>query len=542
MKNKMIGWAVHVLLGVSSVSAFAHGGHDMSESASHLGTVSFKTSCSESAQHEFERGLSLLHSFYYPESVKSFSQVVTLDPSCAIGYWGIAISQLPNPLVGPWDAATMQRGLDAVNAGKALHTGTQREHDWLSALEPFFKNYQTVDQVTRTKRYEHAMAALAKKYPQDVEAKIFHALALIETFDHKSMKPLVKAIDILEPLNERYPDHPGITHYLIHAYDFPPLAKRGMAAADKYSKIAPDAPHALHMPSHIYSMLGAWNRSISSNIASAKSAGEYAAKSGMNGTPAAILHAYDFMEYAYLQLGQYDQAMSLVKASHELEGKPLQGAAPVGYMALAAIPARYYLERRDWVGASQLQVVDNPFAPALAVTHFARAMGECHSGALSGAQEDIKNLAAISDDLRSHGQAYWADQVDVQRKAAGAWCEFATSPRHAQALEAMRAAADQEDSSLKDVAMENRLYPMRELYADMLLADGQSKAALDEYRISLRASPNRLAGLYSEFRAAVAVGNAADIVNAAKRLSALGRQSKVPRPEFSEADQITSRL
>lgn len=542
MSRKMTGWAVQWALAVCSAGAFAHGGHDMGDAAPRLGTVSFKTSCNAAAQQGFEHGLSLLHSFYYPESVKTFTEVVKRDPSCAIGYWGIAISQLPNPLVGPWDAATLQRGLDAVNAGKALGTGTQRERDWLAALEPFFKDYQSVDQDTRTRRYEHAMAALSKKYPQDVEAKIFDALALIETFDHKSMAPLVKAIDILEPLNERFPDHPGITHYLIHAYDFPPLATRGLAAADKYAKIAPAAPHALHMPSHIYSMLGAWNRSIASNTASAKSAGEYAAKSKMNGTPTPLLHAYDFMEYAYLQLGQYDQAMNIVNATQVLEGKPLIGAAPVGYMAMAAVPARYYLERKDWAGAAQLKATDYPFSPARAVTHFARALGACRSGASSSAQADIQQLAVIRDDLRAHNQSYCADQVDIQRQAALAWCAFDATAQHAAALEQMHAAADREDSSQKDVAMENRLYPMRELYADMLLSDGQAASALREYRVSLRSSPNRLSGLYGAYRSAIASGNATDIIDSAKRLSALGKQSKTTRPEFTEADMVTSAL
>src|SRR5215475_5385835 len=230
-----------------------------------LGRVHFKTSCTPEAQKEFERALAMLHSFFFPETVKAFNAIPTTDPKCAIAYWGIAISQRPNPLVGPFDAATLKRGLDAIEKGESIGAKTGRERDWLAALKEFYKNYDTVDQDTRTQNYEKAMEALAKKYPDDVEAKVFWALALNETFDHKSMDPLVKAIQILEPLDRKYPDHPGITHYLIHSYDFAPIAKRGVPFANKYAKIAPSAPHALHMPSHIYSMVGMWEESLASN-------------------------------------------------------------------------------------------------------------------------------------------------------------------------------------------------------------------------------------------------------------------------------------
>ena len=206
-----------------------------------LGRVLFKTSCTTEAQKQFDRALAMLHSFYFPETVKAFNAIPEADPACAIAYWGIAISQRPNPLVGPWDAATLKRGLDAIEKGEAVGTKTQRERDWLAALKEFYKDYDKVDQDRRTKNYERAMAALSSKYPNDVEAKVFHALALNEIFDHKSMEPLLKAIAILTPLDKKYPDHPGITHYLIHSYDFAPIAQKGLPAADKYARIAPAA-------------------------------------------------------------------------------------------------------------------------------------------------------------------------------------------------------------------------------------------------------------------------------------------------------------
>src|SRR6266581_6736940 len=262
-----------------------------------LGRVHFKTSCSPEAQRQFERALAMLHSFFFPETVKAFTAIPAIDPSCAIAYWGIAISQRPNPLVGPFDTATLKRGLDAIEKGEAIGSKTQRERDWLAALKEFYKDYDKVDQDTRTGNYAKAMERLAAKYPDDVEAKIFHALALNEMFDHKSMDPLVKAIKILEPIDKKYPDHPGITHYLIHSYDFAPIAQRGLPAANKYAKIAPAAPHAQHMPSHIYSMVGMWEESVMSNLRSVKVANDYAAANKMDGVLAGVPHAYDFMQY-----------------------------------------------------------------------------------------------------------------------------------------------------------------------------------------------------------------------------------------------------
>src|SRR5712691_8258114 len=243
-----------------------------------FGRVLFKTSCSPDAQKQFERALAMLHSFFFPETIKAFSAIPETDPSCAIAYWGIAISQRPNPLVGPFDAATLKRGLDAIEKGEAIGAKTQRERDWLAALKEVYKDYDKVDQDTRSRNYEKAMETLAKKYPDDVEAKVFWALALNESFDHKSMEPLLKAIKILEPLDKKYPDHPGITHYLIHSYDFPPLATRGVATANKYAKIAPSAPHAQHMPSHIYTMVGMWDASIASNQKAIVVANDYVLK------------------------------------------------------------------------------------------------------------------------------------------------------------------------------------------------------------------------------------------------------------------------
>jgi tetratricopeptide (TPR) repeat protein len=499
-----------------------------------LGRVLFKTSCSADAQQQFERALAMLHSFFFPETVKAFTAIPQTDPSCAIAYWGIAISQRPNPLVGPFDVATLKRGLDAIEKGESIGPKTQRERDWLAALKEYYKAYDTVDQDTRTKNYAKAMEALAKKYPDDVEAKIFWALALNETFDHKSMDPLVKAVAILEPIDKKYPDHPGVTHYLIHSYDFAPIAKRGIPAANKYAKIAPAAPHAQHMPSHIYSMVGMWEESVVSNWRSVAVANEYAAKAKLDGTLGGVPHAYDFMSYAYLQMGQDVKARSLIQEAASIKkviGVPLAGAT-----ARASVPARYMLERQDWAGAAQLQPQSTGFPMAEAITHFARAMGAARSGDPTAAQADIEKLKEQRAVLEKANQGYWAGQVEVQIIAAQAWLAQGQGQK-SEALKLMREAADLEDASEKHVAMENRLYPMRELLGDMLMAQGEAAAALTQYEKSLENAPMRLRGFYGAAKAAEAAGDPKKARAYYEKLAKLTRNADGDRPELRDLKQ-----
>ncbi|HJX19930.1 MAG TPA: hypothetical protein VJ454_02995, partial [Steroidobacteraceae bacterium] len=328
------------LLAVLSLFAFTTSNALAHDEREGFGKVLFKTSCSPQAQKEFERALAQLHSFDFPETLKSFAAIPQTDPGCAISYWGLAVATRPNPLVGPWDAATLKRGLDAVEKGEAIGAKTQRERDWLAAIKEFYKDFDKVDQDTRTRNYEKAMEALSKKYPSDVEAKVFHALALNEIFDHKGMAPLLKAISILEPLNKKYPDHPGITHYLIHSYDFAPLARKGVPVANKYAKIAPSASHAQHMPSHIYSILGRWEDSIRSNQNAVKASRDYAAKNAPGTTFAQEPHAQDFMAYAYLQLGQ-DREARRVAGELQAVGK-FSGARNYGSDTGMMAPASRY--------------------------------------------------------------------------------------------------------------------------------------------------------------------------------------------------------
>src|SRR6266566_8271233 len=520
------------LLAVLSLFAFTTSNALAHDEREGFGKVLFRTSCTPQAQKEFERALAQLHSFDFPETVKAFSAIPQTDPSCAIAYWGLAVATRPNPLVGPWDAATLKRGLDAVEKGEAIGAKTQRERDWLAAIKEFYRDFDKVDQDTRTGNYEKAMEALTKKYPGDVEAKVFHALALNEIFDHKDMAPLLKAISILEPLDKKYPEHPGVTHYLIHSYDFAPLARKGVPVANKYAKIAPSASHAQHMPSHIYSMVGMWQESIASNLKSVAVASEYAAKAKLDGVLVGVPHSYDFMQYAHLQLGQDAKARELIGENAKIS--KVLGPVSAGNTARAAVPARYALERQDWKGAAQLQPLGTPFPAAEAITHFARAMGAARSGDAAAAEADIAKLKQLREGLLEVKQGYWAEQIEVQILGAQAWLEQARSNKD-EALKFMRTAADLEDGSAKHIAMENRLYPMRELLGDLLLELQQPETALTEYETSLVSTPNRLRGLYGAASAAKAANQPEKATVYFRKLAEMTKDADADRVEISEA-------
>src|SRR5437867_4765524 len=530
-------------------TSFAH--DDPSEAASSppgkFGRVSFPTSCAPAAQVQFDRALAMLHSFFFPETVKAFEAIPQTDPGCAIAYWGLAVSQRPNPLVGPFDAATLKRGFDAVEKGEAIGAKTQRERDWLAAIREFYKDYATVDQDTRAKNYERAMEALVARYPDDLEAKIFYALALNETYDHKDKNyaALLKAARLLEEVEPKLPDHPGVTHYIIHSYDFAPIAQRGVGAADRYAQIAPDSPHAVHMPSHIHSQVGLWDKSIAAIERSIAVSRAYMARVKLDGLYGAIPHAWDFMEYAYLQLGRDDLAKAVMDESNAVD--KLYAPRQLSYSAPSAIPARYMLERQDWKGAAALQpspLVTKAAAAspaALAITHFARAMGAARSGDAAAAQADIDKLLAIRSGLEKANQAYWAGQVEIQILAAQGWLAQARDDK-AQARQRLAAAADLEDASEKHVTMEHRLYPAREQYADLLLMQGDSAEALKHYEASLASTPNRLRGWYGAAKAAQAGGDKGKAAAYFSKLAELTRSAGTDRAEVREARmQVASR-
>jgi tetratricopeptide (TPR) repeat protein len=495
------------------------------------GTVHFPVSCRPGVQAQFERAVAMLHSFFYPETIKAFEAIIATDPDCAMAYWGLAMSQRPNPLVPPWPAENLKRGLEAIAKGKPL-AKTDRERDWLAAAEPAFAAYDSVPTTTRSERYEAAMERLVAKYPEDKEAAIFYALALLEAVDHrdKTYARQRKAGAIMEPIERAQPDHPGLAHYIVHAYDFEPLAARGVPAADKYARVAPAAPHAQHMPSHIYSMLGRWEDSIRSNQAAVKASREYAAKNFPGTTFAQEPHAQDFMAYAYLQLGQDREARRVVDELAAIT--KLSGARNYGRDTGQVAPAaRYVLERAAWSEALALPVRTDTYAYAQAMPRFVRAVGAARLGKPDVANDEIAQLQTLS---KAGENSYWSEQVHVLLLAASGW-QARAAGRNDEALKLMKAAADLEDATEKHVAMENRLYPMREMLGDMLLESGQPAAALQAYEASLHAAPNRLRGFYGAARAAKAAGDSTKAREYFQKVAALGKNADPERVEVKEA-------
>ena len=504
---------------------------DAAAQTSQFGTVHFPTSCRPAVQGEFERAVAMVHSFFFPATIKAFEAVITADPDCAMAYWGLALSQRPNPLVPPWPPESLKRGLDTIQKGKAV-AKTERERDWLAALETAFAGYETVPTRTRSERYEQAMEQLAKKYPDDKEAAIFYALALLEAVDHadKTYARQIKAGAILETIDRAQPNHPGLTHYIIHAYDFKPLATRGVPAADKYAKVAPSAPHAQHMPSHIYTVLGRWDDSIRSNQNAVKASREYAAKNAPGTTFAQEPHAQDFMAYAHLQLDQDREARRIVAELAAIT--KFSGARNYGRDTGEAAPAaRYVLERAAWPEALDLRVRTDMYAYAQAMPRFVRAVGGAKLGKLDVAKEEITQLQALSKGAEN---SYWAEQIQVLVIAASAWHARAEGKAD-EAVKLMRSAADLEVSSEKHVAMENRLYPMREMLGDLLVETNQPALALQAYEASLQTAPNRLRGFYGAAKSAKAAGESARAREYFEKVVALARNADPERAEVQEA-------
>jgi hypothetical protein len=528
---------------LATVPALAQSEHADHAAGENLGAVHFPISCSPEAQRQFDRAVAMLHSFYYPETIKAFTAIATVEPSCAMAYWGVAISQRPNPLVAPFPPDVLQQGWAAIEKARAAHAETRRERDWIDALAVFFRDYDTVDQKKRTAQYEAAMARLHEKYPRDTEAAVFYALALNEAVDltDKSYSRQLKAAAILEGLQRQLPDHPGIPHYLIHSYDYAPIATKGLPAARRYAGLAPSSPHALHMPSHIFSTLGMWQDAIRSDLASvdafdALNAHADAAASA-NGTPNPLaFHSLDFLANAYLQLGQDQRAKAIVDARNAMSGYPAS-IRYSGHTAFAAIPVRYAIERSAWAEAAALQPALTPYPQAESITWFGRALGAARSGDLAGARLDLAEIARLRDQLASTHDSYWTEQLDIQRKAAGAWIELGEK-KVDEAIESMREAADREDHTEKHVAMENRLSPMRELLGELLLEANRPGEAAREFELSLRIAPNRFRSLAGAAQAADMSGDRARARVYYQQLVALARDADTERPALTRAREF----
>jgi predicted Zn-dependent protease len=507
-----------------------------------LGEVNLPISCSPAAQQKFNRAVAMQHSFFFPETVKAFTAIAETEPSCAMAYWGIAISQRPNPLVGPFPGDVLKRGWEAIGQARAASQKTEREIAWIEALAAYYQDYATVPQQKRTANYEAAMAQLWERYPDDAEAGIFYALALNEAADpaDKTYVRQLKAAAILEKLEAKYPDHPGIPHYIIHSYDYPELAMLGVLAASRCARLAASAPHALHMPSHIYSTLGMWQEAINSDRAADDETIAYTAR--VNPQAAADpaknpgrYHFLDFLTNAYLQLGQDQQAKRIVDARDSVAEYPA-GFRYSGHTAFAAIPVRYAFERAAWVDAAALAIPKTPFAQAEAIAWFGRAIGAARSGDMTKAKEAIDQLGVLKDRLAKANDDYWTGQVVIQQQAARAWPALAEG-RKPDAIAAMRQAADLEDRSGKTVAMENRLSPIRELLGELLLDADEPAQALTEFEASLRNNPNRYRSFAGAAKAAERAGDRAQAWSYYKKLVVLAAKADGGRPDLVAAKQ-----
>ena len=474
-----------------------------------LGTVHFETSCAAPAQAAFDRGLRYQHSFWYRESKTAFEAALKADPACAVAYWGIAQSLLANPF-NPTPPRNLAEGAAAIEAARRVGAKSVRERDLIDAIGLMYADAGSTTQRARASAYAAAMGEVARRYPDDDEVQIFYALALDMSAPpgDATYATQLKAAAILEPIWTRQPNHPGVAHYLIHTYDYPALASRGLEAARRYATIAEAAPHAQHMPSHIFTRVGAWRDSIAANTVAARLA-------EVGRDPDDALHASDYLVYAHLQLGQDDEARRVLAGMPSVTG--YDPARNTGPFALAASPARLAVERGAWAEAARLPVRPTAWAYADALTHFARALGAARSGHPEDAAADLAALAALRQRLREARDDYWAGQVDIQWQAASAWTQYAGGA-HDEALALMRAAADAEDATDKAVVTPGPLAPARELYAAMLFDRMRYAEALAAYESTLRREPNRFNALAGAARAAGAAGDDGKAKTYAERL------------------------
>jgi tetratricopeptide (TPR) repeat protein len=493
---------------------------------SKLGKVHFETSCTPEAQKIFDRAMLYQHSFWYRASQKVFEDALKADPECGIAYWGIALSLLLNPHVAP-PAKNLAEGAAAIAKGKSVGAKTERERGLIDALAVMYTDYDKIDHRTRVVAYSKAMEQLAQRFPNDDEVQIYYALSLntSASASDKTYANQLKGAAILEPIFARQPQHPGVAHYLIHLYDYPPIAEKGLNAARIYAKIAPGAAHAQHMPSHIFTRVGYWQESIDSNKVAqgaAKEASDFHDQ----------LHAMDYQVYAYLQLGQDGKAKALVDEMPSVTG--FTETFLVGPYALAVSPARYAIERGDWKAAASLDVRPSPLSQVQAISYFARALGAARSGNPDAAKAEIAKLVELRDKLRDAKDAYWSEQVDIQQKVASAWVLYAEG-KYDDALSAMSAAADAEDRTEKHPVTPGVPMPARELYGVMLLDRGKPAEALAAFEATLKKEPNRLHAYIGAAKAAEKSGDAAKAKEYYGKVVAIAANADTTRTDVADA-------
>lgn len=473
------------------------------------GSVHFETSCIDAVDERFDQGVTMLHSFEYPETRRIFGSLVADHPDCAMAYWGAAMS-IWTPLWAPPGVADLEKGAALLARADELETSA-RERAYLDAISTFFSSTDPATHAKRVQEYADAMAGLYNRYhATDTESAMFYALALLAAADprDKTYSNQFRAAGLLNWVRETQPEHPGVLHYIIHSYDFPGMAHLALSAAMIYAEAAPDSAHAQHMPSHIFTRLGLWERSLASNHESTRSAAEYTKRAGLPGHYDEGLHSIDYLMYAMLQTARDDEAAALLNRLAAIERTDTENFK-VAY-TYASTPARYVLERRAWDEAAELQFIRKDFAWddfgfARSIHHFARGIGAARSGRPAEARAELAAVREIQAAMPATTLTYWKEQVQVHIDAISAWVEFANGNLD-QALGHARAAADLEDAVDKHPVTPGEVLPARELYADLLLATGRPAVALAQYQQVLAVSPNRLNAMLGAVAAAEAAG------------------------------------
>ena len=530
-----------VLLIVGVALAVAQEDHSRHEHpVAGLGTVNFPTSCNASAQKWISRGAALLHSFGYEEARLAFNQAAKADPSCGMAYWGVARTWY-HPIWVPPSPDELKQGSEAIKRALATGAKTERERDYINALAVFYNEWPTVDNASRAKAYEQALAKVCRRHPDDDEAAIFHALQLVAIGyldpTDKTYAWQKKGGKILNEVLPRHQNHPGVAHYIIHSLDYPSTAELALNAARAYAKIAPDSPHALHMPSHIFTRLGLWDDSVASNTASAKSAVAQARRLRGGGGAFDQLHAMDYLVYAYLQQGRDKSAQNVLaemSAITQLDENQFAAA-----YAFAALQARWTLERHDWKAAAALEVKPawfpwNRFRNAEALVHYAKAIGAARGGDIAAARRSTEELATIRRVLPASRDYDWSGSIGAQWEAATALIAFAEG-RKDEGLRLLRTAAEHEDAVDKHPVTPGALLPVREILADLLLESRAPADALKEYEAVLKIAPRRFNATAGAARAADEAGNRAKASEYAMQLLKIAKNVEASRPELAWA-------
>lgn len=504
-----------------------------------LGHVSFAVSCNAAAQAEFNRGMAMFHSFWFDPAIKSFRQVLAHDPNCGIAYWGMAFMSIGNPFAWPANAKAMQAGANAIAEAERTGAKSERERMYIAALAGFFRDWENVPHRTRAVALQKSMEALAARYPDDDEAQILHALILDATAlpTDKTFANQLRAASILEPMFRKHPDHPGVAHYLIHSYDYAELAEKGLPSARAYADIAPSVPHALHMPSHIYSRVGLWPDMVEGNRRSYQAAKSELADQTLGIGAYDALHAMDYMVFGELQQAREQAAAKIVQETAGIQKVNVENF-PAAY-AFAAIPSRFALERRDWQAAAKLTLSPanlswEKFPQAEAILVFSRALGAARIGDVAAARRDQQRLEDLKAAMIATKMAYWPSQADFQIKTIAAWTAFADKHPD-EALKLMREAADMEEASDKHPVTPGNVVTSRQLLAEMLMEAGKPADALAEFRRSLARDPNRYHAIAGAAHAASAIGDKALAQHYFEQLLSVAANADTRRAELAEA-------